>query len=217
MTSPLRDSIDRPYDTGRGSALSPEAQTFNWLLESFTTSTAGVVEAVAVSSDGLLMAMSGNGDRANAERLAAVVSGVISLSGGAAHWYSLGGLNRVRAIQLNDAHVFCTPDQLHAEILGVIARSPTDIQPVFDAIVGRAAALCGAEFSAVARLEGGLLHLVAVHSLSPEETGAFYSLFPRPPLRNFVMGRAFVDAQPVHSNCRSHLRARVSLPRTGRK
>ena len=54
------------------------------------------------------------------------------------------------------------------------------------------------EFSAVARLEDGLLHLVAVHSMSPEETAAFHSLFPRPPARNFVMGRAFVDAQPVH-------------------
>jgi two-component system NtrC family sensor kinase len=85
-----------------------------------------------------------------------------------------------------------------SEILGVISRSPTDIQPVFEAIVARAAALCEAEFSAVARFKDGLLHLVAVHSMSPAETGAFHSLFPRPPARNFVMGLAFVDAQPVH-------------------
>jgi two-component system NtrC family sensor kinase len=85
-----------------------------------------------------------------------------------------------------------------SEILGVISCSPTDTQPVFEAIVARAAALCEAEFSAVARLEDGLLHLVAVHSMSPEETGAFHSLFPRPPARNFVMGLALVDAQPVH-------------------
>ena len=84
------------------------------------------------------------------------------------------------------------------EILSVISRSPSDIQPVFEAIVARAAALCEAEFSAVARLEDGLLHLVAVHSMSPEETAAFHSLFPRPPARNFAMGRAFVDARPVH-------------------
>jgi GAF domain-containing protein len=85
-----------------------------------------------------------------------------------------------------------------SEILGLISRSPTDTQPVFEAIVARAAALCEAEFSAVARLEDGLLHLVAVHSMSPEETAAFHSLFPRPPARNFTMGRAFVDARPVH-------------------
>jgi GAF domain-containing protein len=85
-----------------------------------------------------------------------------------------------------------------SEILRVIARSPTDVQPVFDAIVARAARICEAEFSAVVRFDEGLLHLVAVHSLSPEETAAFHSLFPRLPSRNFVMGRAFVDAQAVH-------------------
>src|SRR5215471_837388 len=85
-----------------------------------------------------------------------------------------------------------------SEILGVISRSPTDTRPVFEAIVARAAALCEAEFSAVARLDDGLLHLVAVHSMSAEETAAFHSLFPRPPARNFAMGRIFVDAHPVH-------------------
>ncbi len=75
-----------------------------------------------------------------------------------------------------------------SEILGVISRSPTDTQPVFEAIVARAAALCEAEFSAVARLEDGLLHLVAVHSMSPEETAAFHSLFPRPPGAAFRHG-----------------------------
>ena len=85
-----------------------------------------------------------------------------------------------------------------SDILGVISRSPTDVQPVFEAIVAHAASLCEAEFSVVARLEDGLLHLVAVHSMSPEETAAFHSLFPRAPGRHFVMGRAFVEAQPVH-------------------
>src|SRR6516162_8720695 len=68
-----------------------------------------------------------------------------------------------------------------SEILNVISRSPTDVQPVFEAIVARAARVCGAEFSAVARFDGQLLRLVAVHSLSPEETAAFHSLFPRLP------------------------------------
>ena len=71
-----------PYPTAQ-SQLSAEAKTFNWLLDSFTSGTAGVIEAIAVSSDGLLMAMSAIKDRPNAERLAAVVSGLTSLSGGA--------------------------------------------------------------------------------------------------------------------------------------
>ncbi len=85
-----------------------------------------------------------------------------------------------------------------SEILSVISRSPTDVKPVFDAIVGSAGRVCEAEFSAVARFENGLFHLVATHSMSPEETTAFHSLFPRPAARNFVIGRAFLDGRPVH-------------------
>ncbi|TMA75061.1 MAG: GAF domain-containing protein, partial [Deltaproteobacteria bacterium] len=86
-----------------------------------------------------------------------------------------------------------------SEILGVISRSPTDIQPVFDAIVASAARLCKADFSAAARFEQGLLHLAAISNMSPAETAAYQSLFPRPPLRNFIMGRAFLDGRPVRA------------------
>lgn len=85
-----------------------------------------------------------------------------------------------------------------AEILRVISRSPGDVQPVFDAIVQSAARLCEAEFSAVARVEDGLLHLAAISNMSPAETRAYHSLFPRPPRRDFIIGRAFVDGAPVH-------------------
>ena len=57
--------------------------------------------------------------------------------------------------------------------------------------------MCQAHFSAVARFDDGLLHLVALNNLSEDEIKAFHSLFPRPPARNFVMGRAFVDGRPV--------------------
>ena len=99
--------------------LSPEAQTFNWLLDSFTSSTAGVREAIAVSADGLLMAMSNIADRANAERLAAVVSGMTSLAGGAASWYALGGLNRV-VIDMTGGYLLVTAISA-GSVLGVIA------------------------------------------------------------------------------------------------
>ena len=46
--------------------LSDEARNFNWLLNSFVDQTAGVTDAVAVSSDGLLMAASSSLDRASA-------------------------------------------------------------------------------------------------------------------------------------------------------
>jgi GAF domain-containing protein len=85
-----------------------------------------------------------------------------------------------------------------AEILRVISSSPDDARPVFQAIVESAARLCEAEFSAVAQFSDGRLHLVALNNMSPAETTAYHSLFPRAPHRGFVIGRAFVDARPVH-------------------
>ena len=40
--------------------------------------------------------------------------------------------------------------------------------------------------------------LVAVNKMSPEETAAYHTVFPRRPNRTFIMGRAFVDGKPVH-------------------
>jgi predicted regulator of Ras-like GTPase activity (Roadblock/LC7/MglB family) len=99
--------------------LSPEAKSFNWLLDSFTADTAGVVEAIAVSSDGLLIAMSAIKDRANAERLAAVVSGMTSLAGGASSWYGLGTINRV-IIDMADGFLLAAGIS-SGSILGVVA------------------------------------------------------------------------------------------------
>jgi transcriptional regulator with GAF, ATPase, and Fis domain len=113
-------------------------------------------------------------------------------------WQTIAALRRELDQLAADREEALAQQAATSEILGVISRSPTDTRPVFEAIVARAAALCEAEFSVVARLEDGLLHLAAVHSLSPEEAAAFHSLFPRSPARNFAMGRAFTDAQPVH-------------------
>jgi predicted regulator of Ras-like GTPase activity (Roadblock/LC7/MglB family) len=108
-----------PQEHVRTVELSAEAKKFNWLLDSFTSGTAGVKEAVAVSSDGLLIAMSATRDRANAERLAAVVSGMTSLAGGAANWYALGPINRV-IIDMAEGYLLVTTIS-SGSVLGVIA------------------------------------------------------------------------------------------------
>ncbi len=108
--------------------LSQEARTFNWLLDSFAANTAGVREAIAVSSDGLLMAMSKVDDRPNAERLAAVVSGMTSLAGGAAGWYSLGVLNRV-IVDMSDGYLLVSSIS-SGSVLGVVASASADLSTV---------------------------------------------------------------------------------------
>jgi predicted regulator of Ras-like GTPase activity (Roadblock/LC7/MglB family) len=109
----------RSPEPGPAVPLSAEAKTFNWLLESFATGTAGVREAIAVSSDGLLMAMSSFKDRANCDRLAAIVSGVTSLAIGAANWYALGSLNRV-IIDMSDGYLLVTAIS-KGSVMGVVA------------------------------------------------------------------------------------------------
>src|SRR5262249_25428292 len=49
------------------------------------------------------------------------------------------------------------------EILRVIASSPTDLQPVMEAVAENAARVCGAMDSSIYRLEGQHLRLVARH------------------------------------------------------
>src|SRR4051794_36523082 len=46
-----------------------------------------------------------------------------------------------------------------AEILKVIASSPSDVKPVLDAIVKTAAYLCGADFAFVYKFDGDMFHL----------------------------------------------------------
>src|SRR5438034_8278141 len=84
------------------------------------------------------------------------------------------------------------------EILRVISSSPTDVQPVFEAIMASAIRLCDATFGGVFRFHDGQLHVAALPHLSPEETSAYHSQYPRPPHRDSIMGRAFLDGLPVH-------------------
>lgn len=76
-------------------SLRHEAEDFAWLLTRFAQDTAGVVDAITVSSDGLLMAVARTSDRSSSDRLSAIVSGIASLASGAGSSYGLGALNKV--------------------------------------------------------------------------------------------------------------------------
>src|SRR5262249_13751997 len=68
-----------------------------------------------------------------------------------------------------------------SEILSVISRSQTDVQPVFDTIVASAVRLCGARMGALYRFDGELLHLGAHHNYPPEALRILQEMHPRPP------------------------------------
>jgi two-component system NtrC family sensor kinase len=84
-----------------------------------------------------------------------------------------------------------------AEILKVIASSPADVQPVFNAIAERARLLCGARVGSTTRFDGELLHLVGYHGASPEGEAAMRAAFPMKPGRGSVNARTILAKAPV--------------------
>ncbi|GAA1268366.1 roadblock/LC7 domain-containing protein [Pseudonocardia aurantiaca] len=75
--------------------LSAGVRDVNWLLDKFVADTDGVERAIGVSSDGLLIAISPPLSRAEAEKLAAMISGMTSLALSASRLLSKGPLRQV--------------------------------------------------------------------------------------------------------------------------
>ena len=82
-----------------------------------------------------------------------------------------------------------------SEILGVIASSPTDIQPVLDVIAANAARLCGSDDAQIYRVETDIMRKVASYGVIPTARIVGET---RPIVRGTVSGRAIVDRQTVH-------------------
>src|SRR5215475_5843952 len=80
-----------------------------------------------------------------------------------------------------------------SEILRVIARSPSDAQPVFDTIARSAARLCEAEFCHVFRFDGKLLHFAAHHGLSAKAFEVGRRLYPMAPGRETAAARCVLS------------------------
>ena len=102
-----------------------QTREFSWLLRSFVEQTAGVDGAVAVSSDGLLMAMSSTLTRADAEPVAAIISGLVSLGRGAAGHLGFEGLERM-VVGMRKG-VLLVASVSDGSAMGVIARAGCDI------------------------------------------------------------------------------------------
>jgi signal transduction histidine kinase len=79
-----------------------------------------------------------------------------------------------------------------SEILGVIASSPTDIQPVLDTIARSAAQVCAADDASIRLIQSDKLQLAAHYGPIEPEPRAW------PVNRDSVNGRAVVERQVVH-------------------
>jgi signal transduction histidine kinase len=82
-----------------------------------------------------------------------------------------------------------------SEILRVISSSPTDLQPVLDAVAENAGHLCQAADVVILRIDGNSMRFAARH-------GPFSASLPHdqefPIIRGSVSGRAVVDRQTIH-------------------
>ena len=107
---------------------SAEVRNFNWLLSSFVDATPGVTDAVAVSSDGLLMAMSSSLERAGAEQLSAIIAGMTSLAESTARCFALGGLEQV-IVAMEEGYLFVSSVS-DGSSLGVVADRRCDVGAV---------------------------------------------------------------------------------------
>ena len=85
-----------------------------------------------------------------------------------------------------------------SEVLNVISRSPTNAQPVFNAICESASRLCDAVYSVVWRYDGDLLHYAANHNFTAEVLDRIIKTYPKRPDRSVAAGRAILDGKMAH-------------------
>ena len=82
-----------------------------------------------------------------------------------------------------------------SEILGVIASSPTDIQPVLDVVAETAARLCDATDAVIHRIDGDKLLSVANYGSLPTRRA---EVRPIPMDRDSIPGRTVIDRRTLH-------------------
>jgi len=123
--------------------ISADRHQFNWLLGNFVHQTDGVRDAVAVSSDGLLIASSDGLSRAEADHLAAIVSSLASVARSASRRYDFDGL---KLIMIEMQRGFLLVSVISGgSCLGVVAGGDSDV------------GLVGYEISLLAERFGALL------------------------------------------------------------
>jgi len=84
-----------------------------------------------------------------------------------------------------------------SEVLGVISRSQTTAQPVFDIIAKSALRLASAQFSTVILYDGEMLRLAAYDNANPEGSEVLRRTFPQPPNDRQTSGRALASRTAV--------------------
>jgi predicted regulator of Ras-like GTPase activity (Roadblock/LC7/MglB family) len=105
--------------------LSTEASDFNWLVGNFAKRTPGVAHAIVVSADGLPVAVFDRLGRPKADQLAAIASGLASLTQGGARCID-GGLVTQTVVEM-DRGLLVVMTISDGSCLTVLAGSACDV------------------------------------------------------------------------------------------
>ena len=84
-----------------------------------------------------------------------------------------------------------------SEVLSVISESPTDVAPVFEAILDSASQLFAGPLAAMFRFDGQLVHMVATRNWSAEALEHVRSYYPGPPNPHMMSGRAILGGKVI--------------------
>ena len=105
--------------------LSADARNLNWLVANFAKATPGVAHAMVLSADGLPVAVSERLDRPRADQLAAIASGLASLTQGASRCFD-GGLVTQTVVEMERGFLFVMSIS-DGSLLAVLAASGCNV------------------------------------------------------------------------------------------
>ena len=106
----------------------PTMHDMGWLLNNFANSVAGIAHVVAVSADGLLLASSRDLPADRADQLAAIASGVVSLTEGASRMFHAGAVQQT-IIEMESGYLFLMSVS-DGSSMGVLAARNCDVGQV---------------------------------------------------------------------------------------
>ncbi|HVF64569.1 MAG TPA: GAF domain-containing protein, partial [Casimicrobiaceae bacterium] len=115
----------------------------------------------------------------------------------------LVGLARQATVAVQNARLFNeTQDALAhqtatSDILRVISESPTDVQPVFEAIVQAGVRLFEGAAVAVSRPEGGQVKAMAIAEEDASRAARWRAVFPFPLSHDYIHGAAMLDCRII--------------------
>ena len=111
---------------------------------------------------------------------------------------SYAGLERKVEVRTQELQRALAQQTAISEILRVISASPTDVQPVMNAVAERAALLCGAPYARIMLIEGETLKPVAEYQSESLGRARDLPTAEVPLDRTSLLGRAAIDRQTVH-------------------